>query len=334
MSRKRIAIAGAGTMARSRGRAFLETGRAQICAIASRHTETAQRCAEELGCIAYHDDYRRLGQSQPDAILIEVPHKPQDEIALWALEAGYDLLIGGVLAGCLDNGLRIRELATRHGRVVEVGFQRRYQLAWQEMRRLIREGELGEPVMALSSAFWNAEPDRWYYDQEASGGMPLTHLSYCHLNAIRWILGRPTVVCAMANRKVQTGPTNVVEESCGALVEFDGSAFASVTAGYIAPEGMTDPEPRFICTRGGVEPNAASSPSGITVFARGGPQVRSFADEPAPFVRQAHAFLDAIESRHPALNPPEDALLDIQIADAISLSAREHRMVKIEHADT
>lgn len=58
MATKRIAIAGAGRMARVRGQAFLQTGRAEICAVASRHIETARRCAEEPGCRLYYGDFR------------------------------------------------------------------------------------------------------------------------------------------------------------------------------------------------------------------------------------------------------------------------------------
>ena len=52
--------------------------------------------------------------------------------------------------------------------------------------------------MAVTMALWNPDPDEWYYDQEASGGMPLTHMSYCYLNAVRWILGQ-------ANHRVRDG---------------------------------------------------------------------------------------------------------------------------------
>ena len=61
-----------------------------------RHEETARACAAELGCDRSTDDYRRLAEWRPDAVLIEAPHKAQDEIALWALGAGYDLLMAAV----------------------------------------------------------------------------------------------------------------------------------------------------------------------------------------------------------------------------------------------
>ncbi len=318
-------------MARARGRAFLETGRAEICGVAARRAHRAARCAAELGCEVSWDDYRLLEQTRPDAVLVEVPHRVQDEISLWALDAGFDLLVGGCLASSVESGRRIVEAAARNRRILEAGFQRRYDPAWEEIRRLVTGGQLGEPVMAVTMALWNPDPDRWYYDQEASGGMPLTHMSYCYLNAVRWILGRPTTVSAMANRVRNTAPGRVAEESCGALIGFESGAFASATASYIGPEGMTDPQPRFICAEGGTLPNADSPPGKktITVFRGGRSEVRAFESEPSPFGRQAAAFLDALESRREARNPPEDALLDVEIAEAVSVSAREHRTVSL-----
>ena len=318
-------------MARTRGRAFLETGRAEICGVAARRPQPAERCAAELGCRAFFDDFRRLEEARPDAVLIEVPHRVQDEVSLWALDAGYDLLVGGCLASSSENARKIVEIAARNSRIVEAGFQRRYDPAWEEIRRLVAGRELGEPVMAVTMALWNPDPDGWYCDQEASGGMPLTHMSYCYLNAVRWILGRPTTVSAMANRMRNTAPGHVAEETCGALIGFENGAFASATASYIGPEGMPDPQPRFVCAEGGILPNADSPPGkdSITVFQRGRSEVRAFENSPSPLVRQATAFLDAMESRREARNPPEDALLDVEIAAAVSVSAREHRTVSL-----
>jgi myo-inositol 2-dehydrogenase/D-chiro-inositol 1-dehydrogenase len=331
MSEKRIAIVGAGHMARVRGKAFLETGRAKICAVASRHMETARVCATELGCTFYTDDYRRLEKARPDAILIEVPHKAQDEIALWALDAGYDLLIGGSLASALDAGYQILDLAIQHNCIVEAGYQRRYSPAWEEICHLVRDQVLGEPVMAVSMALWDADPHTWYYDQQASGGMPLTHLSYCCLNSMRWILGKATTVSAFSNRKVETDDRRVREETCGALIGFENGAFASATGSYIGGKGMSDAETRFLCTMGGIQVHTENSTdsSSITVFHRGAAESRLLSNSPSPFVRQADIFLNAIETRGEVRNPPADALIDCQIAEAISISAREGRTVHL-----
>ena len=327
MQRKRIAIAGAGGMARTRGKALVETGRAEICALASRHLQSASACATELGCDVCFDEYRRLADCHPDAILIEVPHRVQDEIARWALEAGFDVFIGGSLAPSVAQGERIAEKAAREGRIVEAGYQGRYNPAWEETRRLVRSGELGEPVMAVTMAFWNGDPASWYYDQLESGGMPLTHLSYCHSNAVRWILGSPVCVSAMANQKAETTPGRVDEESCGVLVGFENGAFASATVSYLRPEATPDARPRFVCTAGGVL--GVHAGNAITV-SRGQEVEEIVVDaEPSAFVRQAACFLESLDTREPGRNPPDDALVDLQIAAAVSTSARRQQTVHL-----
>ena len=68
----------------------------------------------------------------------------------------------------------------------------------------------------------------------------------------------------------------------------------------------------------------------ITVYHRGQSEVRSFKKKKSPFGREAEAFLETIESRNHGRNPPADALLDLRIAEAISISARENRTVSLE----
>jgi predicted dehydrogenase len=321
----RIAVIGAGSMARHRGQALLDTGRTKICAVASRRLAPARDCAGALGCEVAFDDYRKIAQTKPDAVLIEVPHLPQDEMTLWALAAGYDVFVGGNLAVNSQIGTQIVELAADNGCLVEAGFQRRYDAAWEEIHRLVHDRELGEPIMAVTMALWLAPADSWYANQLVSGGMPLTHMSYCYLNAIRWILGAPTVVSALASTGVLGEAGRVQEETCAALVGFDNGAFLSATASYIRPEKMTDAEPRFVCSAGGIQADGDT----LTVFRGAQSEIRSFEAEPSAFVRQAHAFLDAVESRTAARNPPVDALLDLRIAEAISLSARQQRTVTL-----
>ncbi len=312
-------------MARTRGHAFLATGKAEICAVASQHVDTARSCAAELNCEFYSDDFRSLSEKQPDAILIETPHYVQDKISVWALEENLDLLIGGSLASCVRNGNRVLELARERGKIVEAGYQRRYDPAWIEIRQLIQRKVLGKPIIVTSMAFWDPSPNSWYYSQQYSGGMPVTHLSYCYLNSIRWILGIPETVAAMANRKAQTDPELVLEETCSACISFEDGALYSAVGSYTKPNKMSNADTRFVCSDGGIQVHENS----ITVFRQGEKKEYFFKDKPSPFVYQAEAFLQAIESREGVQNPPEDAILDLKIAAAISLSAQKNQTVHL-----
>jgi myo-inositol 2-dehydrogenase / D-chiro-inositol 1-dehydrogenase len=331
VSKKKIAVVGAGSMALSRGKAFVDTGRAEICAVASRHIETARVCAGQLGADKYFDDYKRIVEAKPDALLIEVPHKPQNEIVLWAIEEGLDVLIGGCLASTLEYGRKIVESAARQGSIVEAGFDMRYDRAWSEIRRLVCDQIYGKPIMATGMTYFNADPDSWYYNEELSGGMPLTHLTYCHLNTMRWILGKPAFVTATGNKLAQTLPHNIADESCSAVVQFENQSFATVVGSYAAPDSFPSSAPQFVCTKAAMQINDRSGPAGcgITVFEGDESEVISFKEKESSLVLQSRAFLNAMEFRKPALNPVDDALIDIEIAEAMAISSREHRTVRL-----
>ena len=81
------------------------------------------------------------------------------------------------------------------------------------------------------------------------------------------------------------------------------------------------------CQRLETEPSLENS----VLFRGGETATESFAAAGPPFRRQADAFLDAIESRQPARNPPSDALVDVQIADAIATSSRDRGTVALPH---
>ncbi len=330
--KKRIAVVGAGTLARIRGRALLETGRSEICGVASRRLQSARRYAQEFGLAHYFDDYRRLGELSPDAILIEVPHSVQYKITTWALQSGIDLLIGGVLCTTPRQAEEIGRISGRKKLIVEAGYDARYNPAWQALRDTVRSGRIGRPIMARSLALWGGDPSTWYYDQQASGGMPLTHMTYCFINLLRWVLGRVVCVQATANRILHRGPKLVREENCTAILTFASGAFASVTGGYVKPS-KTFPSwnAEIVCTQGvaSISPADLSGSSGLCIYGAGATEKLSDFAGPSPFVRQADAFLEALDSRKPCLNPPSDAAADVAIADAISRSARTGRKIRL-----
>ncbi|MGH2355725.1 MAG: Gfo/Idh/MocA family protein, partial [Chloroflexota bacterium] len=318
---------GAGHMAQVRGKAFVETGRATIVAVASRRLAPARACAAELGAPAAFDDFRALAACRPEAVLVETPHQVHDEVVPWALAAGYDLLLGGNLATSVASGERFVSLAAAHGRVVECGYDRRYHPAWERLHELIRAGALGQPVQAVASGLFTADPASWYYDEAASGGMPLTHMTYVGLSYIRWLFGRPVGVAALANRVAETAPGRVTEESAAALVEFAGGAFATVIGGYVGAAGLPDPPVRIVCARGAAVPDAEAGT--LTLYRGGAPEVLRFPSHPSAFVRQTDAFLDALDRRGGQRNPPEDALWDVRLAAAVAQAARERRLVRL-----
>ncbi len=318
----RLAVIGAGRMARRRLEALLATGGVLLCGVAARHRSSAQRLADEYGGAPAFDDYRQLLSTGPAAVLVEVPHHVQDVAALWVVRHGLHLLLGGPLAATAAGAQKLARAADTHGVVVEAGFEARYKPVWEAARALVESGRLGTLVAGDGVALWSCDPASWYYDELASGGMPLTHMTYCFINPLRWLFGEPRRVSAFANRLLHTSPSHVCEETCVALLDF-GAVPVSLTAGYVRAADEHSWQVRLFGSRATLEILPGEfGPGRLRLFEGSSCEEPVFPANEDGFERQAAAFLATINGRYACRNRPHDCLGDIVTVEAIRRSAR------------
>ena len=327
---KQIAVIGAGSMARVRARALLATGQAEICAVAARHQGSAEAFGAEIGCALCFDDFRRVVEASPEAVLVEVPHAAQDDIVLWALETGLPVLIGGSLASSVRVGEAIRQVSEARELVVEAGYEARYHSVWEAARDELAAGRIGRMVAARALALWDGDPATWYYSQQISGGMPLTHMTYCFINPLRWLLGEPTHVSAFANRKAHTAAGLIEQETCIANLVFPDDVLGSLTAGFVKPEALPAWSVTFLGTDGALEVTPVDLGGGtLTIYDVDGARTRDFAGARDAFEAQAAVFLGALDGTDTCRNTPRDTLGDLQVAEAIMASVRDKRTIAL-----
>jgi len=315
-------VIGAGRMARRRLDVLVATGGVRLCGVAARRHDTAARLAGLFGGAPAFDDYRRLAEVHPEAVLIEVPHNVQDGATLWAIDQGCHVLLGGPLATSLATGRRIDEAARMRGLVVEAGFEARYASVWEEARRIIEDGRLGVLTAGQAIALWPADPAGWYYDEAASGGMPLTHMSYCFVNPLRWLFGEPRVLAASAHRRVGAEAGHVVEETCVTLLRF-GDLPLSLTASYVRAAEQGSWQVRLFGDRAVLDVCPGEDGPGHLAIHRGTAMERiDFMAGPDAFEGQARRFLAAVGGDDHLRNRPEDCLGDLRTVEAIRDAAR------------
>jgi myo-inositol 2-dehydrogenase/D-chiro-inositol 1-dehydrogenase len=331
MNVKRLAVIGSGKMAKLRTRAFLSTGQASLVGVASRNISSARGFAELFNCDSYYDDYERLSSREPDAVLIEVPHEAQQNAAMWAIGSGYDVLIGGCLACSMNEALAIAKAVREKNVVLEAGYEARYKPVWERARDYMIDGTLGQLIAVTSIALWDADPWSWYYSQKESGGMPLTHMTYAFINPVRWILGDPLYVSAFANRIRLPDEGEVNEETCTANLLFKNNVICNMTAGYVKPGDTSSWMLTVLGTQGIMEIFPFEMGPGSLRVVRGPQNIeRKFDGMLDPFEVQARVFLDSTNAQNNCRNKPEDAICDIQVAEAIVESARNKTTIKLE----
>ena len=322
---KRIAVIGAGNLARVRTKALLATGEVTICGIASRTLASAAKFGAEIGCDICTDDYETLAETSPDAVLVEVPHVPQDDAVLWALDQGLHVLVGGCLASSSAAATRIRETAADRRLVVEAGYSCRYSPLWSTAKKIVTGGELGRIAAVRTIALWDGDPTTWYYQQDISGGMPLTHMTYAFINPLRWILGDPVCVSAFANRLRHTEEGMLDEETCVANLLFESGAVGSMTASFICPGDIPGWSLLFLGTEGALEIPLETN---TLVMHKGDRrEVLDYSAESDSMETQARTFIAALDGHAQCLNTPEATVGDVLVAEAIVASSNNKETV-------
>jgi predicted dehydrogenase len=105
-----------------------------------------------------------------DLIVIAAPNRAHFPLALAAAEAGLHVVVDKPLAVTADEGRRLADAASSHGVLASVFHNRRWDGDFLTLRRLARDGELGD-LLRLESRFerWRPEVDHGKWRE---GGTP------------------------------------------------------------------------------------------------------------------------------------------------------------------
>ena len=146
----RIAIIGAGIMGADHARIVADDlPGATLQVVCDAAAERARAVAEETG--AAHtatDPFAVITRPDVDAVLIASPDETHAPLTVAALEAGKPVLCEKPLAPGSDDCLRVIEAEVKLGRrMIQIGFMRRFDPSYREMKSALSEGLLGKALM-------------------------------------------------------------------------------------------------------------------------------------------------------------------------------------------
>jgi myo-inositol 2-dehydrogenase / D-chiro-inositol 1-dehydrogenase len=231
----RIGVIGAGGMGSLHVRLLAsEVVGAEVVAVADVSVERAATLAREVGVDGVHGDGLEL-IAEPDVEAVVVASSPEthEVLVLACLEAGKPVLCEKPLATSADAGRRIVEAeAAGQRRLVDVGFMRRYDDGYRELKRRLDDGEIGDPLV-VHCVHRNADiPPS--FDQR----LALTDSVVHEVDVARWLLGEEiAAVTVLAGRPTRNAPSGVrdpqvvVLETAGGVV-VDVESFVRAQYGY------------------------------------------------------------------------------------------------------
>jgi myo-inositol 2-dehydrogenase / D-chiro-inositol 1-dehydrogenase len=225
-----IGIIGLGVMGAGHRRTLEDVPGASVVAVSDADLARARAAAGDG--VEVHADPRALIRSDAvDAVLVVSSDATHADFVLACLEAGKPVLCEKPLATNAAASLAIAEAESALGRrLVQVGFMRRFDAGYVEVKRALDDGEVGAPLM-LHCAHRNASVPPTY-----TSDMLVTSSGTHEIDIVRWLTGEEIVgvrvltprVTSKARDGVRDPQVLILETESGVLVDVE----VFVNAGY------------------------------------------------------------------------------------------------------
>jgi predicted dehydrogenase len=226
-----IGVIGAGLIGRKHIKKIIDHPDFDLAGIADVNRDSIS--AQYPGIAVFKDYKSLLDEARPQAVIIASPNQSHAEIGIECARLGIDMLIEKPVTDTLESAADLLlEVRANNVRTL-VGHHRRHHDQVKTLRRLLREGLIGNLVGV--SAIWAAyKPDEYFriapWRTQPGGGPILINLIH-EIDFLRYTAGEILGVSAISSNRQRQFP---VEDTTGALLQFDsgciGTFFASDSA--------------------------------------------------------------------------------------------------------
>jgi myo-inositol 2-dehydrogenase/D-chiro-inositol 1-dehydrogenase len=230
----RVGIIGPGAMGQAHiGRLTDVLAGAQVVAVADLDAARATAVAAPIGASVYPDSAALIGADEVDAVMVTSFGPAHEEAVIQAIEVGKPVFCEKPLAPTAAACLRIMAAEQQAGRrLVQVGFMRRYDPSYQQMKAVLDSGEIGETLMVHCAHRNPTVPVRYTAD------MAINDTAIHEIDAMRWLLGEELVTARVDRPKktsnrfphLQDPLVLILESESG--VRIDDEIFVNSQYGY------------------------------------------------------------------------------------------------------
>lgn len=299
-----IGIIGTGVMGAEHARILRhETPGARLAGIFDADAARAEAVAS--GAAVFSDPYSLIASDQIDAIVIAAPDATHAPLTRACIEAAKPVLCEKPLASTAADALDVVQAEVAFGRrLIQVGYMRRFDPAYREIKRVKDAGGVGEPVL-LHNVHRNTRAPDWF-----TGPMAVTNSFVHEIDASRWLLGSE-----MVSAHVEAGPGGeplmiTMRTDKGEIVSTE--VFVNASYGYHV-------HVELVGRRGTV----SLAPASLTLLNRDRTSGRSYPDNWVPrfeeaYRRQMVEWISAVRAGAPVGASAWDGYLASAIAEQVA----------------
>ncbi|CAM5650444.1 Gfo/Idh/MocA family oxidoreductase OS=Streptomyces rochei OX=1928 GN=G3I25_07880 PE=3 SV=1 [Streptomyces rochei] len=299
--------------------------------VADPYANAAKAAAERFGA-EIADSPEALLAAGVDGVVVAAATDAHPALIVAAVEAGVPVFCEKPVARTMTEGVEVLKAVAGRDVPVQIGFNRRFDAGFVAAREAVRAGELGKLHTVRSTTLDPAPPPAAYI--AASGGI-FRDCSVHDFDVIRWVTGREVseVYAVGGNRGADFIREAGDADTTGAVLTLDDGTIAVVSnsrhnaRGYdvrMEIHGFAD------SIAVGLEdklPLRSVEPG--TAFPAGVPHDFFMDRFAAAYRTELTAFTEVVAGARPSPCTVEDALEAGWIAEACTLSLREHRPVTV-----
>lgn len=303
------------------------------------------------GIKSYLSYQELINYGDVDLVIIFAPHILCPEIAEFAASHGKHFIVEKPMAATLAGGEQIRRTSERYDVVASTPYIWRYHAAATEIKRIIKQGYLGE-IQALEGRCIAGRVQRyidagasWMLSRKDAGGGAMWNLGIHWIDLFRWFMDGAEVEWAFGEFSSFT-PNIEIEENSAAIIHYDNGVTVTLNVGYSSPPSFPYGRDLHINIRGTVgsvtwnpafegaedeificsdHPGLSDAPNRTIRFAQR--KVEGYAGVLG--LDYISDIADCIIAKNEPPIAVEDGVEALKVADAISRSVEERKVIFI-----
>ncbi|MBQ9544652.1 MAG: Gfo/Idh/MocA family oxidoreductase [Clostridia bacterium] len=350
----KVAVIGVGGISSVHIKGYLALpDQVELYALCDINPKTLKAKGEKYGITRLYDDHKKMLAELPEIDIVSVCtwNSAHAVCTIDALNAGKHVICEKPMAMNVEQAVAMKEAADRNGKLLMIGFVRRFGNDCAIAKDFIDNGKLGDIYYAKASYLRrNGAPGGWFGDIARSGGGPMIDLGVHVIDLVRYLMGRPQPVSVygatfnklgdFSNIKGKTGAYksettgehvfNVEDLAC-ALIRFDNGAVLNIDASFTLHTQTPVDGVELFGTKAGVrigsELKIATEANGYLVDQNF--DVKTGLDFAGLFENEIRHFVECVTKGIPCRAPAEDGVVLMKILCAVYESARTGRDVTI-----
>ncbi len=252
MSKIRVGIIGTGGISHCHMHGYKQLSDVEVIACCDIDEDKVKKYAAQYDVPRYYTDCREMmAKEELDCVSVCTWNSAHMDCTIAALDGGANVICEKPMAMNAEQAQKMKEAAERNGKLLQIGFVRRFGCDADTFFKFKNEGMVGDIYYAKAQYLRrDGCPGGWFRDKAFSGGGPLIDLGVHVIDLTRYLAGNPKPVETFGVTYDNLGPNRAgggqmawnasdkaehpytVEDLASAMIKFDNGFTLQVEASF------------------------------------------------------------------------------------------------------